>query len=171
MAEKTPFVQTEQCRSLRDCVLCRTNQGFRDKIKADFDVPENFDARCPVLVTDSKGQVIGLIDDRKIPTELPQKTFVLPSSLVTLTVTGFTGNTPPNGTWSMQVPNTEGVVGGVFLVKLISADQGWNLEIYRRCCGGRLKLYATGKATGLGSTFDVIGDGEFKGQKGIGSVV
>ena len=91
--------------------------------------------------------------------------------VVTVTVTGFSGNGPPNGTWTMPAPNPDGTIFGVFLVKLLPADQGWKLEVFRRCCGGRLKLSATAKIAGLGTAFDVIGDGEFKGQKGVGSAV
>jgi hypothetical protein len=173
------FIKTPHCKSKVHCKACREDANFRQSIAKTFEVPPDFDFRCALESKPPEPPKPKLPKPVIPPPPKPEPQVMLvvnappkPSGpLVTATVTGFTGNNPPNGTWSMQAPNTEGVVGGVFLAKLLPADQGWNLEIYRRCCGGRLKLYATGKATGLGSTFDVIGDGEFKGQKGIGSVV
>ena len=186
------FIDTEHCKAKVHCKACREDANFRQSIAKTFEVPPDFDLRCALESKPPEHPKPNVLQPPKpeLPKPEPPKPDVPPppkleamtplvvdipqkssSPLVTVTVTGFTGNNPPNGTWSMQAPNTEGAAGGVYLAKLLPADQGWNLEIYRKCCGGRLKLYATGKATGLGSTFDVIGDGEFKGQKGIGSVV
>lgn len=99
--------------------------------------------------------------------EIPSST----GTLVTVSVTGFSGSHAPNGTWTLPVPNPDGFVSGVFTIKLIAEDQGWKLDIFKRCCGNRLTLFATGKSMIPGQPFEVIGETVFQGQKGIGSLV
>ena len=48
--KKPLFIESEQCRSLKNCRACRFDQTFRDKIKQEFEVPNHFDSFCPVLV-------------------------------------------------------------------------------------------------------------------------
>jgi hypothetical protein len=91
----------------------------------------------------------------------------LADDTLTVTVTGFSGNTPPNGTWKIS-PGIEGAFFGPLFVKAIPADQGWNLEVSKKCCGGRLTLFATGKIVELGLPFEVVGNNIFSNQKGTG---
>jgi hypothetical protein len=97
----------------------------------------------------------------------------LPSTgtLVMVSVTGFSGSYAPNGTWTLPAPNLGGFVSGNFTIKLIPQDQGWKLEIFKRCCGNKLTLFATGKSVSPGQPFEVVGETVFQGQKGIGSLV
>jgi hypothetical protein len=112
--------------------------------------------------------VCQLCTDRDETVSSQPETSVAP--LVSVTVTGFIGKNPPNGTWTMKMPNPEGTIFGKFLVKLTSENQQTNLEIFSCCCGGRLKLSAKGVITQPGSTFEVSGSGDFLNQKGFGTV-
>jgi hypothetical protein len=194
------FTDTLACQSRVHCYACRNGSGFRDSIRQHFAVPDDFDQRCPLGLDSTTGtplppfplgQTPDSAEKNSRATEklAPPEKFIVPQEeplpptissaeapvpsadgSLTVTVTGFSGNIPPNGTWKIA-PGVEGASFGLLFVKVIPADQGWNLEISKKCCGGRLTLFATGKIVELGLPFEVIGSNDFGNQKGTGQAV
>jgi len=169
------FTDTAHCSLRVHCKACRQDAAFRQRMSTRFAVPSDFEVRCPF---DPPGLVREVVTVEKKEVKVVQAEVVpakeIPSStgtLVTVSVTGFSGSHAPNGTWTLPVPNPDGFVSGVFTIKLIAEDQGWKLDIFKRCCGNRLTLFATGKSMIPGQPFEVIGETVFQGQKGIGSLV
>lgn len=205
------LIETDHCKTRLHCKACREDSQFRNSFKVCFEVPADFDQRCPlatasgdipppmvkpklmiplrskVRLPDSvrktshenlpapSTEILASTEKLDVPQKeiLPQAISSVESSvpltddMLTVTVTGFSGNTPPNGTWKIS-PGVEGASFGPLFVKAIPADQGWNLEVSKKCCGGRLTLFATGKIVELGLPFEVVGNNIFSSQKGTG---
>jgi hypothetical protein len=168
--DKRKFIETAHCTSRAHCQACREDPKFRQAIREAFEVPLDFDMICTVTATplSPSRPVASSPPPVSIPAPLPIEQPTGP--LVTVTVTGFVGNNAPNGSWTLNPP------GGTFgnsslLVKFQQMDSHWRLEIFKKCCGGRLKLCAAGDVPSLGSAFEVLGAGDFVGQKGFGSVI
>jgi len=166
------FTETRHCKSRRHCQDCRKCQSFRNSLRTIFEVPPDFDQHCPMGIT--LETILPPVDSQPLKSLTPSvENQVLPANpspvgdKITVTVTGFLGDNSPNGTWEI-LPGAGGALFGHLFVEVIPVDGGWNLEISKKCCGGRKKQLATGKIVELGLSFEVAGSNVFSNQKGTG---
>jgi len=68
------FTESNHCSSRKNCTNCRISQVFRDTIRRLYEVPDDYDARCPfgVYIDVSSQQPVDPSPPPVAPSEVPE---------------------------------------------------------------------------------------------------